>query len=101
VLGREDLDLHPLDQQLAGQGVDLDDPLDLVTEELDPDRDLLVGGEDLQRVAADPNEPRTSVMSLRSYWMSIRWRTTLSRRVWPPARRETTVLAYSSGEPRP
>ena len=41
-----------LDQHLAGQRVDLDDALDLVAPELDAHGDLLVGREDLERVAA-------------------------------------------------
>ena len=52
VLGRVDVDFEPLDEELAGQGIDLDDALDLVAEELDAQGDLLVGGEDLERVAA-------------------------------------------------
>ena len=39
-------------QHLAGQRIDLDDALDLVAEELDADGQVLVGGEDLQHVAA-------------------------------------------------
>ena len=58
VLGGVDVDLEPLDQQLAGQRIDLDDALDLVAEELDAHGDLLVGGEDLQRVAADAERCR-------------------------------------------
>ena len=53
VLGRIDVDLQPLDQQLAGERIDSDDALDFVAEELDANRDLFVGGVDLERVAAD------------------------------------------------
>src|SRR5206468_2243497 len=53
VLSRVDLDRLELAQQLAGQRVELDDPLDLVAPELDPGRDLFVGRLDLERVAAD------------------------------------------------
>ena len=54
VVGRRvDVDLLALGQQLAGQRVELGDPLDLVAEELDPDERLLRGGLELQRVAAD------------------------------------------------
>ena len=38
---------------LPRQGIDRSDPLDFVTEELDPDGSLLVRGEHLDRVAAD------------------------------------------------
>ena len=50
---REDVELLALGQQLAGQRVELRDPLDLVAEELHPDDDLGAGRADLQRVAAD------------------------------------------------
>ena len=46
-------DVVRLAQQLAGERVDGDDALDLVAEEVDADRELLVGGEDRERVAAD------------------------------------------------
>ncbi len=55
VVGRRvDVDLLALGQQLAGQRVQLGDPLDLVAEELDPDERLLRRRLELQRVAADP-----------------------------------------------
>ena len=52
--GRVDVDVVPLGQQLAGQRVDLGDPLDLVAEELDPDDPIVRRGLDLEGVAADP-----------------------------------------------
>ena len=54
VAGRIDVDLAALGEQLAGQRVDLGDPLDLVAEELDPDEGLLRRRLELQGVAADP-----------------------------------------------
>ena len=42
-----------LGEQLAGQRVDLGDPLDLVAEELDPDEGLLRRRLELEGVAAD------------------------------------------------
>ena len=54
---REDVELRPLGDQLAGQRVQLGDPLDLVAEELDPDEAVLGRRHQLQRVAADA-EPR-------------------------------------------
>ena len=55
VVGRRvDVDLLPLGEQLAGQRVQLGDPLDLVAEELDPDEAVLRGGLELEGVAADP-----------------------------------------------
>ena len=60
VVGRRvDVDLLALGQELAGQRVELGDPLDLVAEELDPDEGLLGRRLELQGVAADP-EPRPS-----------------------------------------
>ena len=55
VVGRRvDVGLLALGQQLAGQRVELGDPLDLVAEELDPDERLLRRRLELERVAADP-----------------------------------------------
>ena len=55
VVGRRvDVDLLALGQQLAGQRVELGDPLDLVAEELDADERLLGRRLELERVAADP-----------------------------------------------
>ena len=51
--GREHRQLLALGEQLAGERVQLRDPLDLVAEELDPDDDLRAGRSDLERVAAD------------------------------------------------
>ena len=51
--GRVDVDLLALGEQLAGQRVQLGDPLDLVAEELDPDEGLLRGRLEFQGVAAD------------------------------------------------
>ena len=51
--GRVDVQVVPLGEQLAGQRVDLGDPLDLVAEELDPDDPVVRRGPDLEGVAAD------------------------------------------------
>ena len=60
VVGRRvDVDLVALGEQLAGQRVELGDPLDLVAEELDPDEEVLGGWLELERVAPDP-EPRAA-----------------------------------------
>ncbi len=48
-----DVDLGPFGDQLAGQRIELGDPLDLVPEELDPDEAILRRGHELQRVAPD------------------------------------------------
>ena len=54
VVGRRvDVRLLALGQELAGQRVELGDPLDHVAEELDPDERLLRGGLELEGVAAD------------------------------------------------
>ena len=52
--GREDVELLVLGDDLAGDRVQRHQPLDLVAEELDADRVLLVDREDLEGVAADP-----------------------------------------------
>ena len=52
--GREDVELLVLGDHLAGDRVQRHQPLDLVAEELDADRVLLVDREDLEGVAADP-----------------------------------------------
>ena len=52
VLGRVDVDLRALGEDLAGERVELHDALHVVAEELDADGDVLVRGHDLQRVAA-------------------------------------------------
>jgi len=52
--GRVDGHLRPLGEELAGERIELGDPLDLVAEELDPDDPLLGCRLDLERVAADP-----------------------------------------------
>ena len=54
VLRRVDGALVELGDGVAGERVDLADPLDLVAPELDPDRLLGVGREDLDRIAPDP-----------------------------------------------
>ena len=59
--GREDHQLVRLGQLLAGQGVQGRDALDLVAEQLDPDRVLLVGRVDLDGVAAHPELPAHQV----------------------------------------
>ena len=54
VAGREDVELVVLGQHLPRDRVEGHQPLDLVAEELDPDRHLLVDREDLEGVAAHP-----------------------------------------------
>ena len=51
---RVEVHLGPLGEHLAGQLVDLDDPLDLVAEEVDAHDVLAVRRLDLEDVAADP-----------------------------------------------
>ena len=52
VLGWVDLDLVALRQQLASQGIDLDDAVDLVSPKLDADADLvLIRGQKFNRIA--------------------------------------------------
>ena len=53
MLGGVERDVVGLAEELAGERVDREDALDLVAEEVDADRELLVGGEHGERVAAD------------------------------------------------
>ena len=57
VPGRIDIDAVTFGQHLAGQRVELGDALDLVAEELHPDREVVVRRVDLERVAADAELP--------------------------------------------
>jgi hypothetical protein len=54
VRGRENLQRLDLANDLAGQGVELDDPFDLIAVELDPGCDLVIGRLDVDGVAAHP-----------------------------------------------
>ncbi len=54
---REDQRRGHRSADLTGQGIHADDALHLVTEELDAQRPLVVSGEDLKRVPADPEGP--------------------------------------------
>ena len=51
---RVDIEVVPFSEQLAGERIDLGDPLDLVAEELDPDDPVVGRRPDLEGVAADP-----------------------------------------------
>jgi hypothetical protein len=58
VRGRRDHDvLEVVDDQLAGQRIEVLQALDLVPEERGPERGLRVGRKDLQRLAAHPERP--------------------------------------------
>ena len=63
---REDVGLLALGQELAGQRVELGDPLDHVAEELDPDQGLLRGRLEFERVApdAEPGAAHRRVVAL-------------------------------------
>ena len=93
VVGRRvDVDLLALGQQLAGQRVELGDPLDLVAEELDPDERSPRRPAGARACRRGPGTGRgVSAASLRWYWRSTRWRRTASRRYWPPTRSLSTV----------
>ena len=86
---------------LARERIDRRDALDLVAEERDAHRPLLVRGEDLDRVAAHPELVAGERQSLRSYCSS-----TSRRRIerWSrssPTSSIRSCFAYISGEPRP
>ena len=68
--------------------------LDLVAEQHDPVRGLGVGGEDLERLAADPERARgASAVSLRVYWIETSLRSSASRSMNSPLR---SVWRFSS-----
>ena len=102
MLGRVDVDLGPLDQHLAGQRVDLDDALDLVAEELDAHRDLLVGRIELERVAAHA-ELAAHEGHVVALVLDVDQAAQAPRRggLASPRLSLTTCSSYSSGEPRP
>src|SRR5690606_24960383 len=54
VAGGKDLDRLALVEDLAGEGVDLDDALDGVAQHLDADGGIAVGGKDVDGVAPHP-----------------------------------------------
>jgi len=57
-----DVDPVALGEDLAGERIELGDPLDGVAEELDPDGKIFVGRMDLQRVTTDPELPPDEVL---------------------------------------
>ena len=59
-------------QDFAGQWIDIGDAFDLVAEEFHPHRDFFISRINLEGVAPCTERARVSVMSFRSYWMSIR-----------------------------
>ena len=69
---------------VAGERMQGIDRLDLVAEHLDADRELLVHGNDLDRVAPHPEVPREKSTSLRLYCMETNLRMSVSRSMrWP------------------
>jgi hypothetical protein len=99
VLRGIDVELVAVGEELTGEGVDLDDPLDLVAKKVDADGKLFVG-----RFRLSPrrrNLPRTRFVSFRSYCMSTRRRIIRERGTVSPLRKWRTKLWYSSGSPRP
>ena len=51
VFGGVNVGFEALDQQFAGERIDFDNPLDLVSEEFDPECNVLVGREDFEGVS--------------------------------------------------
>ena len=102
VRGREDEHLLDLAHHLAGQRMQVVQPLDLVAEHLDPDREFLVHREDLDGVAAHPERAAgegqvvAGVLDARPDGAGV-----VSRSIsWPRCRR-TERSTYSCGVPRP
>jgi len=52
VFRRVDVYRRPIEQHFAGQRIELGDALDFIAPELNPQRNLLVGGKDVERIAA-------------------------------------------------
>ena len=102
VLGRVDVERVALGQQLAGQRVDLDDPLDLVAEEVDAHGQLLVGGQDREAVAAQAElaAHEVHVVALVLHVDEAAHDPRPRQRLRPSAKC-STKLWYSSGSPRP
>ncbi len=102
VLRRVDVDRVALGEQLAGQRVDLDDALDLVAEEVDAHRQLLVRRLDRDAVAAHAelaaHEVHVVALVLHVDEAPHDARAVEASR---PSRTFTTKLWYSSGSPRP
>ena len=102
VLGRIDGALLELGDGVAGERVDLADPLDLVAPELDADGLLRVGGKDLDRVAAHAERALlegdvvAAVLDADELARGCR-----RARAARHARTVTMSLRYSSGSPRP
>ena len=65
VARRVDAKTVRLSDDLAGDGIDPGQRLDLVAEHLDPQERFLVGRVDLERVAAHAERPRVRLASLR------------------------------------
>ena len=102
VLGRVDGALVELGDGIAGERVDLADPLDLVAPELDADGLLGVGGEDLDRVAPDPE----GALLEGGVVAGVLDADQLARGCRPgprcsPRRTVTMSFRYSTGSPRP
>ena len=70
---------------LAGERVEVLDPLDLVAEELDPVGALCVGGMDLQHLPADPEGAAHQVLVVAVYCIETSWRKVASRSIHSPA----------------
>ena len=89
---RVGVDLHRLEvgELLAGEGVELGDGLDLVAEQADaPGPVLQVGGEELDHVAADPEQAAGEVdAEVRLYWRATRsamsWRCSMRSPTFRP-----------------
>ena len=101
VLGRIDRRPLQLRDRLAGERVDLADPLDLVAPQLDADGLLLVRGEDLDRVAAHAEGALLEGDVVAPYWIRTSSLRIASRPRCSPRSTVTISLRYSTGSPRP
>lgn len=101
MLGRIDDEFIADGQDLARDGIDLGDTVDLVPEEFDTEDVFFPGRNDLDRIPRTRKRPRARSTSLRSYWTSMRRRSNASRGIMEPTSSPVAPLRYSDGRPSP
>ena len=90
----------PLD--LAGEHIDLDDPVDLVPEKLHPNRRIrFVGRNDLHHIAAHPERTPLEIHVIAVILNVDQLPQHLVPVFCMPGRRETIIFSKFSGSPRP
>jgi hypothetical protein len=87
--------------RLAGERVEAGDPLDLVAPQLDAHPLLVVGGVDLDRVAAHAEGAALEGGVVALYWMLTSPARISLRRISCPTSSVSISARYSCGSPRP